>query len=501
MVRFSTKLAGALLGLAAGLVAVPGAAQAAPGTFGVDDVVAALGLASEPADYVVLVDTSGSMNQGGRYHAVRLKLRTLLAGLEADDRVSLLTFDSAARSRFRGVIGDSPDAILAKLPATAAGDHTDIGAAIAAGLTELERADTHRLAALILITDGVLDARPGSAYADVGSTAWKKLNSRATDLAKNHEVAAYAVSLKANTDAALLKKVLPKATEVSATEVGNRFADLGGDLVRLQAAKALEDELAAPIQVAWSGDLAAALASSAPVAVSLDFTSPYSHVPVELQDLQVQPQAGLSVVLTGLPEKVTLEPGGHVAVAAQAMVSGSAGSGAEVGLTAKVTSPWRKVLEEDLGLEFAPVLAGSAAIAPPPLKLPPTLAPTLVAIVALVGLGGGVLLIGRMLLMPRVDGLLAFSRNGRGVADIVVNGRRMKLVAPEGSVELAELRGVLTGAWGSSRGQRAVRINAQLGADRAKGLVADGDVIHLGDLEISYVSGRRRILEKIGVPQ
>lgn len=499
MVRFSTKLAGALLGLAAGLLTVPWAAQAAP-SVGVDDVVAALGLGSEPADYVVLVDTSGSMNQGGRYGAVRLKLRTLLDGLEADDRVSLLTFDSSARFRFRGVVGESPGAILAKLPATAGGDHTDIGAAIAAGLTELERADTHRLAALILITDGVLDTRPGSAYADVDSNAWKRLSSRAADLAKDHELAAYAVSLLAKTDAALLKKVLPQATEVSATEVGDRFAEVGGDLVRLQAAKALEHELAVPVQVNWTGDLGAALAGNAPVPVNLEFISPYTHVPIELQDLQAQGPAGLSVVLSGLPEKVTLEPGARVTVAAQATVTGSAGSGADVGLTATVTSPWRKVLEEDLGLEFAPVLEGSAKVAPPPLELPPTLAPTLVAIVALVALGAGVLLIGSMLLTPRVDGLLEFSRSGRPVADVVVNGRRMKLVAPAGAVELAELRGVISGARGSSRAQRAVRINAQLGADRAKGLVADGDVILLGDIEIAYVSGRRRILEKIGLP-
>ncbi len=502
MVGFRTKLVGALLGLAGScLLAAPVPAQAAPAAIGVDEVIKALGLAPEPADYVVVVDTSGSMNQGGRYQAVRLELRKLLADLDADDRVSLLTFDARAEARFRGVIGKNPDAIVAKLPARATGDHTDIGAGIAAGLKALESEDTHRLTALILITDGKTDTLPGSAYADHRSAAWKKLRTRATELAIGHEVAAYAVSLKATTDAALLKKVFPLATEVSSTEVGNRFAQVAGDLVRLQAAKALKDELAAPIKVAWTGDLTSALANNAPAAVSLEFTSPYAHVPVELSGLQVKAPAGLRVTLSGLPDKVTLEPGSHVTVQAQATVSGTPGSDAGVSLVAKVASPWANVLEKDLGLVFAPELVGSAVVPPPPLKLPPVLLPTLGVIAVLVAFGAVLLLIGRTLLTPRMDGLLAFTRDGRGVADIVLMGRRMKLAAPEGAGELAGLSGVLVGARGATRGQRAVRINAHLGADRASGLVADGDVIQMGDLEIAYVSGRRRVLEKIGFPQ
>ncbi len=43
-------------------------------------------------------------------------------------------------------------------------------------------------------------------------------------LQQNHELAAYAVSLTSTTDAGLLKKAMPQATEVSADEVGTRFA-------------------------------------------------------------------------------------------------------------------------------------------------------------------------------------------------------------------------------------------------------------------------------------
>jgi hypothetical protein len=499
-VRFSTKFAGAVLGLAAaGLLAAPVPAQAAPAV-NADEVVKALGLASEPADYVVLVDTSGSMNQGGRYPAVRSQLRQLLTGLDSDDRLSLVTFDASADRRYRGVVGTNPDAILAHLPATAAGVHTDIGAAIDSGLVELERPDTHRLIALILITDGELDTVPEAKYAKVGSAAWKKLKTRAAALAGDHEVAAYAVSLLATTDAALLKKVFPKADEVGAADVGARFGEVSGDLVRLQAAKALRDELASPITVTWAGDLGTALADGKKVPLQLTITSPYPHVPVTLTQLSVQAPEGLTIAVTGLPDKVSLEPGGTTTLTLEATVAGSAGSNAGVSLKAVVASPWSKVLEGDLGLQFAPAIEGTAAVPPAPIKLPPNLLPTVGAIAAVVGLGVLVLFLGRLLLTPRMSGLLVIARDGRVIGEVVVAGRRSKLVAPAGVKELSGLAGGLVGAWGPAKGQRAVRVTARFGEARARGLLGEGDVIQLGEMEIGYVSDRRRILDKIGLP-
>ncbi len=93
-----------------------------------------------------------------------------------------------------------------------------------------------------------MDTVPSAKYAKVDSASWKKLKTRAASLAQDHELAAYAVSLISTTDAGLLKKAMPQASEVSADEVGTRFAQVAGDLVRLQAAKALKDELAAPDQ-------------------------------------------------------------------------------------------------------------------------------------------------------------------------------------------------------------------------------------------------------------
>lgn len=484
--------------LAASLMLVPGVAVAAP-VVKVDEVVAAVGLNSEPADYVLLVDTSGSMNQGGRYETVRRELRKLVAGLEADDRVSLVTFDSKAVPRFRGVVGKNPSAVMAKLPARATGKRTDIGAAIAAGLAELERDDTHRLTALILITDGEVDTAEGSKYADVRSSAWKKLRQRADELGKQHEVAGYAVSLQSVTDAGLLKKVLPQATEVSAGQVGKRFSEVGGDLVRLQAAAALEAELAEPIQVTWHGDLSAALANNTSTPLQLEFSSPYAHVPVELSSLEVKAPEGLTVELTGLPEKVVLAPGERTTADVWVTVSGSGGATME--LSAKVTSPWRKALEDGLGVKFAPAIEGALVVPAAPLRLPPTLLSTVGWSAGALAALAAVAWLGRLLTTPRMDGLLSFRRDGRELADIVLTGRRSKLAAPEAAKDLAGLAGSVAGARSRSRGQRAVRVDARFGAERARGVIAEGEVLQMGDVEITYTSEHRRILDMITVPR
>lgn len=486
-----------VLGVLGATLLAPPPAHAATG---VDEVVAALGLTSEPADYVVMVDTSGSMNVGGRYAKVRKELDTLVRGLDSDDRVSLLTFDSAVVQRFRGVVGTDPAAVTAKLPVTASGSHTDIGAAVAAGLTELEGPHTHRLAALILITDGKLDA-PGSKYSDVKGAAWKQLRARAEALAKSHQVAAYAVSLMATTDAGLLKKVFPQATEVAASQVGAQFAQVGGDLVRLQAAEALRHELSQPIEVRWIGDLGAALANGTSVDAQIEIASPFAHVPVQLLELSVQAPPGLEVRLSGLPDMVKLGPTQRVSLPVRATVTGAAGSDAQVALTAKLGSPWKQAMEKGLGLKFEPTLQGTAKVAPAPIKLPANLLPT-VGAVAGVAVGAFVLFLAvRLLLTPSMSGLLTFRRSGRDLADIVLTGRRMKLSAPEAATDLTGLTGLASGARAATRGERAVKIVAKFGSTSARGVIPDGGVIQMGDVEIAYTSGRRRILDKIGLPR
>jgi hypothetical protein len=495
--RYWTSLTVAVLALAGAGLWSASPAYADPA--GVDEVVSALGLASEPADYVVMADTSGSMNIGGRYTNMRRELGKLVDSLDSDDRVSLMTFDSKVTSRFEGVVGKNRAAVLAGLPAAASGLHTDIGLAIDSGLTALEKSAAGHQVALILITDGKVDA-PGSEYRKVDSDAWKQLKSRAAALGKEHQVAAYAVSLQETTDAALLKKVFPQASEVAAAQVGARFAQVGGDLLRLRAAESLKDEVAQAVTVNWTGDLGASLANGTPVDVQLDFVSPYLHVPVVLSDLKVRTPAGVQVQLTELPKTIRLAPRAKATIHARATVTGAGGGDVRVGLTATVDSSWAKALDE-LGLKFAPAIDGTAPVPAAPLKLPPNLLPVAGGIAGLVAAVLLVLLLARMLLTPTMSGVLTFRKDGRDLAEVVVTGRRMKLTAPVAATELTGLSGSASGARGSSGNERAVRIDARFGATSARGLIADGGSIELGDMEITYVSGRRRILDKIGLPR
>ncbi len=483
------------LGVLGAALCVPTTAQA---DIGVDGVVEALGLAAEPADYVVLVDTSGSMNDHKRYVKVRSELGKLVAGLAADDRVSLLTFDTKVSSRFRGAVGNDPGTILKKLPKKAAGKHTDIGAAIAAGLSALEKPDTHRLAALILITDGKVDA-PGSTYKNPNSAAWKDLQARASALEADHQVAAYAVALQASTDAGLLKKAFPQATEVSAGQVGARFAQVGGDLVRLQAAEALKQEVSQPITVAWTGDLGQALADAEPVDAELSFTSPYSHVPVELSDVRAVASDGLTVDIAGLPDKIAIEAGQTVTVPVHVTVSGSAGWSSTVGLAATVASPWQEVLTDQLGVEFAPAIEGTAPVPAAPIKLPPSLLPIVGTIAGTVAGLAVVLWLVRFLTTPPMSGLLSIRAGDRNLADIPLHGRRMKVSVPDAATELQGLTGSAAGKRIDGGGS-AVAVDLRFGVARAHGSIADGSSLALGEMTVRFTSKRRRILDKIGFP-
>lgn len=496
MRRWARWAAVATLGLVGAALAVPTTGHA---EIGVDEVVSALGLEPEPADYVVLVDTSGSMNAGGRYAKVRSELGKLVRGLDPDDRVSLLSFDSKVSPRFRGAVGTHPDAVVSKLPKKAAGKHTDIGAAIAAGLTQLEKPDTHRQAALILITDGKIDA-PGSKYKNAGSSAWKDLQDRASALEADHQVAAYAVALQASTDAGLLKQVFPQASEVSAAQVGTRFAEVGADLVRLQAAAALTDELATPISVVWHGDLGQALAEGEPVDAELIFTSPYPHVPVTLTDVTPKVPEGLDVTISGLPEEIALQPGQSVTVPVRIAVSGSAGWGTSVGLTATVSSPWQAALTDQLGVAFAPSIEGTVAVAAAPVKLPPALLPTVGAVAVGVLALIAVLWLVRFLLAPPMDGLLTVRSGERELADIPVRGHRMKVSAPAAAIDLTGLTGTVRGRR-SGKGQQAVVVDLRFGAERARGQILDGASLALGELSVTFLSKHRRIMDKIGFPE
>ncbi len=142
------------------------------------EVLQGLRVDTVPADYVLLIDTSRSMDQAGLYGPVRRSLRTLLDALDPSDHVSLITFDAHPTLRYSGT-ATAESGPLQRLPAAATGASTDIGAAIGAGLRELERPDAQKVGTMLLFTDGKHKPPAGSPYSGSGGSAWRDLADRA----------------------------------------------------------------------------------------------------------------------------------------------------------------------------------------------------------------------------------------------------------------------------------------------------------------------------------
>ncbi|MEO5939815.1 MAG: von Willebrand factor type A domain-containing protein, partial [Candidatus Limnocylindrales bacterium] len=110
----------------------------------------------EKASLTFVVDTSGSMEQGGRLEMVKEAMRILIRGLDSDDRVAIVTFGDEARV----VLGPTPathdGAILDALDGLHPGGSTNLAGGLELGY-ELARQtltenDSDRV---VLASDGV----------------------------------------------------------------------------------------------------------------------------------------------------------------------------------------------------------------------------------------------------------------------------------------------------------------------------------------------------------
>ena len=97
---------------------------------------------------------------------------------EGDIRAVVVTFDDGAREVWQGT-APTQATLLEKLPAVPLGEQTDIGAAIDLGVSSLKRDDGRPVAAIVLITDGELDAAPTSKYPSATAPAWAELRTAA----------------------------------------------------------------------------------------------------------------------------------------------------------------------------------------------------------------------------------------------------------------------------------------------------------------------------------
>jgi hypothetical protein len=463
------------------------------------EIYSELGLDQVPADYVVLVDVSGSMLNKGRYSSVRSALLPFLKGLSPRDYVALLTFGDQAETVYLGHPSD-PKGIIDKLPAQAgpSGVQTDIGAALDRGLTELERPDAAEVGSVVMFTDGKHEPPKGSRYPKSEGPAWNALQDRAEKLAGPHELSAYSLPLATDeSGTAQLARVMPDTTELRPDSVQNLAEYLGRAAERARARKAarLIAQDAGKGVTATVSPTGALDVGNGGAAATLTLTATTKRVPLTVTGLRATLD-GQPLTVTGLPDRVSLEPGRAQRFDVQ--VRGEPDAGllpvlrtweAEVGLTVhgKVTTPWAAPLE-DVTFKVPAAVNGPAkglrlrAEVGSPLALP-----------LLIGVPVAALLAGLLLWLRRnravLSGVLVLSPAlGDGPQDhIVLRGRQPALVPPKigGSGRVYGRR------FRADDGRRGIALHLRYSPDgtparRAEAVCRPGDAVVINGIRFAY---------------
>ncbi|GGX73285.1 vWA domain-containing protein [Streptomyces hiroshimensis] len=407
-----------------------------------DDVYRALGLGEQPADYVVLVDTSGSMANGGRYDTVRSTLRPFLDSLSSRDHVALMTFDSHPEPRYIGSAGNT-DAIVSRLPSSPnpEGD-TDIGAALDSALRELERPGAAEIASVVLLTDGEHRPPAGSRYPGPAGAAWDGLKKRAEAVGKRAGLAGYALPLGSGaTGARLLKGVVADTTVLrpgSIEDLGS-YLRRAGDATRARKARLLlAGDIGKGITASWTDSGRRDVTDGSGTAF-VTFRSTTRHVPLSVSDLSAS-VGGASLRVGGLPSQLTLGPGESRSYEVRLHGTLPAGplpyrriedTDGELRLSGRVTSDWEQPLAPDVRLE----VPGRVRVTGAALPLQATVGSAVFLPAVLAGLAAALLaawlwwrrthrprLLGDLLLVPAFGGELPDR--------IALSGRRRVVLRP-----------------------------------------------------------------------
>lgn len=336
-------------------IAIGGPAQADPSP---DAIYQSLGVNNVPADYVVLVDVSGSMQSSQLYGPVKASLRALFAALAPQDEVTMIAFAGTATQVWQGTIGQSPEAPIAKLPARADGGNTDIGLALAMSLKVLNRPSAPPIASVIMLTDGRHDPAPTSPYPLTSGYGWDQLHIAAMNMHKA-SLSAYAVPLSGDTSANLLTKVYGRYASVLKTDsVDHLTQQLNAPEKAVLAAKArslIAPDLRQGVVVSWPDSSRTLTAGTSALTVQLRSTT--SHLPLTVSNLQVSacPQVRAQIAGTG----IALAPGQTVTVPVRLSWDGgptswqplhTARQVCHLDVTAAVGSPWTSFVTGTLRL-------------------------------------------------------------------------------------------------------------------------------------------------------
>jgi hypothetical protein len=331
-----------------------------------DEVYEQLAIDSVPAHYVVLVDTSGSMQADDLYDEVRDSLTEFVAALSPDDRVALVSVAEEADQIWDGEVGNAPDEVVRRLPDRPTGAYTDLGAGIAAAVDSLETQADTPIAGVVLLTDGQHEPPPGSAFPLTEGYAWQQLTERAGELAQ--EVSPFAVQLRGANGARLLRTVFLDAQVLDSGSVDDLTTLLAEPKAAVRADKArslLAEDLTAGIAVDWPGG-ATGLSHGAN-RLTLTLRSTTHHLPVELTDLTIRSDSP-AVRVEAPTGPIAVPAGGSLEL--PVTVHWDAGPASwqpfrtvigeyRLELSGTVGSPWSGVLAEELQLDVAPDLTGT----------------------------------------------------------------------------------------------------------------------------------------------
>ena len=358
MIRLATSVAAVLLVLSS----TPAIAQTGDPTR--TEILTALGSDRVSADYVVLLDTSGSMAEGNRYATAVASLGGLFDALPAEDRVALYTFDGTPSLDYQGPALPAPE-LLGKLPsAPTPNGRTDLGKALEAALRELQRDGAAQVANVVVITDGARDPAPGSPYAGPTGPAWETLHQQAKQKA-SPTMSVYAVPLgDGSSGATAVKSVFDDATVLTPGDVQNLREYLSRSKGRIEMEKArtvLADDIGKPLEVKWrvtQGDNGA-------TQVIATLTSAAKHVPVEVSNVQLT--AGRMSVTTP-PRTYRLKPGQSVNItgsldfrpADDFLLRRTVTVQDPVALHATVRSSWTRALRPEIDLAVDRELASQS---------------------------------------------------------------------------------------------------------------------------------------------
>lgn len=295
---------------------VPVRAETAPELpTSIEDLFEVFGVADVPGDFVVVVDTSGSMSAGTNppYPRVREAFSAFVDAVPEGDNLAVVTFDTDPRVSFDQVLtADNRDEAKAALPAEADGDKTDIGAALEATIRRLDRPDSAQNQTVIFLTDGAHEPPRGSTYPGASGPEWDALRTQADGIGSVHDLLVLGVALgeRGGSGIELVRQVFgsPEINAMPADQLPDFFRE---SVRRSQVARLrtlVDEETARGVRVGSSE--VTALAGT--IETEVEVTSDLQHLPVDvtIASVSATDDDGAAVRARVIsPERRTLGPG------------------------------------------------------------------------------------------------------------------------------------------------------------------------------------------------